>query len=125
MYRLALKRQFMAKHFLIGKDSGRESEEHPHSYVLELILEGSALGEDGYLVDLVRVDADLEVILSDYRNRTLNRLPEFAGLNPSIENLCRLVCEKAAMLIIAPNVSAVTAKIWEDDAAWASYCLKR
>jgi 6-pyruvoyltetrahydropterin/6-carboxytetrahydropterin synthase len=125
MYTLALKRDFAARHFLVGRDFGRENEEHPHSYTLEVILEGGSLGEDGYLVDLVKVDANLEVILSHYRNQTLNRLPEFAGLNPSIENLCRLVCEKAAQLLVAPNVSAITSRIWEDGAAWASYRMER
>lgn len=125
MYTLALKRDFVAKHFLVGKDFGSESEKHPHSYTLELILEGDVLDEDGYLVDLVKVDANLEVILSHYRSRTLNDLPEFEGLNPSIENLSRLVCEKAARLITAPNVNTITVRVREDGAAWASYRLER
>jgi 6-pyruvoyltetrahydropterin/6-carboxytetrahydropterin synthase len=125
MYTLALKRDFVAKHFLIGKDFGRESEKHPHNYTLAIILEGNTLDENGYLVDLVKVDANLEVLLSHYRNKTLNELPEFEGLNPSIENLCRLVCERVGGLITAPHVSAITAKLWEDEAAWASYRLER
>lgn len=125
MYALALKRDFTARHFLVGRDFGRESERHPHNYSIELVLEGSTLDENGYLVDLVKVDADLEVILSHYRNQTLNDLPEFKGLNPSIENLCRIVCEKAAGLLVTPNVSTITARVWEDGAAWASCRLER
>jgi 6-pyruvoyltetrahydropterin/6-carboxytetrahydropterin synthase len=65
------------------------------------------------------------VILSQYRNQTLNDLPEFEGLNPSIENLCRLVCEKAARLINAENVHRITVRVWEDGSAWASYRTER
>jgi len=125
VYTLAMRRDFVARHFLVGRDFGRENEKHPHKYALELVLEGSVLNEDGYLVDLVKVDANLEVILSHYRNQTLNDLPEFKGLNPSIENLCRIVCEKAAGLMAASNVGAVTVRVWEDEAAWASYRMER
>jgi 6-pyruvoyltetrahydropterin/6-carboxytetrahydropterin synthase len=121
MYTIALRRDFVAKHFPTGRGLGREDEKHPHSYTLELVLEGNSLDEDGYLVDLVKVDANLEVILSQYRNQTLNDLPEFQKLNPSIENLCRLVCEKTARLIKEDNVRTITVRVWEDGSAWASY----
>ena len=40
MYTLAVKRNFIAQHFLIGGDWGEENYLHSHHYVLEVLLEG-------------------------------------------------------------------------------------
>jgi 6-pyruvoyltetrahydropterin/6-carboxytetrahydropterin synthase len=52
---------------------------------------------------------------------TLNDLPEFAGLNPSIENFARIICQSMAAEIKASNLSAITVLLWENEIAWASY----
>ena len=40
MYTLAVRRDFIARHFLIGGDWGAENFPNSHHYVLELQLEG-------------------------------------------------------------------------------------
>jgi 6-pyruvoyltetrahydropterin/6-carboxytetrahydropterin synthase len=121
MYTVAVKRDFVAQHYLIGGDWGAENEKHSHHYVLELQLEGPELDQHGYLVDIVDIEAGLEALVAHYRDRTLNDLPEFSGLNPSIEHFARLVCLALAAHLSAPNLAALTVKIWENDIAWASY----
>ena len=59
------------------------------------------------------------------RDKTLNELPEFDGLNPSIEHFCRIVANSFAGKLHAANISAVTARIWENEIAWASYRVER
>ncbi len=125
MYQLAVKRDFVAQHFLIGGDWGPENFWHSHHYVLELILEGGALDQHGYLVDIVDVEEKLNAQVAYYKDKTLNDLPEFAGLNPSIEHFCRIVCEKLEQEIAAPNISRFIVKIWENDIAWASFSVSR
>ena len=63
--------------------------------------------------------------MARYRDQTLNELPEFDGLNPSIEHFTRIFCEALSERIQAPNIGMVTIKIWENDIAWASYRLTR
>jgi 6-pyruvoyltetrahydropterin/6-carboxytetrahydropterin synthase len=123
-YTLAVKRDFVARHFLVGGDWGAENELHSHSYQVEVQLEGKLLDEHGYLLDIVAVEAHLEELAAYYRDRTLNDLPEFAGLNPSIEHFARLLCQEISSRIKAP-ISAATVKIWENDIAWAAYCEER
>lgn len=123
MYQVAVKRDFVAQHFLIGGDWGAENEWHSHHYVVEVQLEGAALDRHGYLVDIVDIEKALEAIVAHYRDKTLNDLPEFAGLNPSIEHFTRIICQTLAAHIRATNLSAVTVKIWENEIAWASYRL--
>src|SRR6188508_2740103 len=90
MYTLAVRRSFVAQHFLVGGDWGAENFWHSHHYQLELQLEGLTLNQFGYLVDIVQVEDALNDLVSHYRDRTLNDLPQFAGLNPSIEHFTRI-----------------------------------
>jgi 6-pyruvoyltetrahydropterin/6-carboxytetrahydropterin synthase len=119
-YTLAVKRDFVARHFLFGGDWGAENELHSHHYQVEVQLEGKVLDEHGYLVDIVAVEAHLEELVAYYRDQNLNDLPEFVGLNPSIEHFARLLGQALLSRIREP-LSAVTVKIWENDIAWAAY----
>ena len=123
MYTLAVRRDFVAQHFLIGGDWGAENQWHSHHYVLELQLEGDTLDRHGYLVDIVNVEAALEEVVAHYKDKTLNELPEFAGLNPSIEHFSRIVCQRLAERVRADNLTTVAVRIWENDIAWTSYRL--
>jgi 6-pyruvoyltetrahydropterin/6-carboxytetrahydropterin synthase len=119
-YTLAVKRDFVARHYLVGGDWGAENELHSHNYQVEVQLEGRILDEHGYLVDIVAVEAHLEELAAYYRDRTLNDLPEFTGLNPSIEHFARILGQEFLSRVKEP-LSAVTVRIWENDIAWAAY----
>ena len=121
MYTVAVKRDFVAQHFLIGGDWGAENNLHSHHYVLELRLEGDHLDQHGYLVDIVEIERALTELVNHYRDHILNDLPEFAGLNPSIEHFSRIASEQLAARISAGTLTALTVVIWENEIAWASY----
>lgn len=125
MYTVAVKRDFVGQHFLIGGDWGAENEWHSHHYVVEVQLEGATLDKHGYLVDIVDIEHHLETLVGRYRDKTLNELPEFEGLNPSIEHFSRIFCEALSARIVAANIEQVTVKIWENEIAWASFRLAR
>ena len=121
MYTVAVARDFVAQHFLIGGDWGPENDWHSHHYRVEVQLEGTTLDQHGYLVDIVDIEHHLEALVAHYRDKTLNELPEFDGLNPSIEHFSRIICRALVERIQAANLHAITVKIWENDIAWASY----
>ncbi len=123
MYAVAVKRDFVAQHFLIGGDWGVENELHSHHYQVEVQLAGVELNQHGYLVDIVDIEANLETLVTRYRDKALNDLPEFAGLNPSIEHFARIFCQMLAEGIQAPNLSAITVQMWENEIAWARFRL--
>ncbi len=120
MYTLAVTRDFVARHFLVGGDWGAENELHSHHYRIEVQLEGGNLDKHGYLVDIVAVEAHLQELVAYYRDQTLNELPEFAGLNPSIEHFARILCQEILSRVTEP-LDAVRVQIWENDIAWAAY----
>lgn len=121
MYTLAVRRDFVAQHYLVGGDWGPENEKHSHHYRVEVQLLGDRLDQHGYLADIVDLEAHLEALVDYYRDRTLNDLPEFAGLNPSIEHFARILGETLAGRLKADNLQAIRVKVWEADIAWASY----
>lgn len=123
MYTVAVKRDFVAQHFLIGGDWGAENEWHSHHYAVEVQLHGETLDRHGYLVDIVDIETHLNALVSHYKDKTLNDLPEFAGLNPSIEHFSRIFCTQLAERIQAETLTAVTVKLWENEIAWASFQL--
>jgi len=119
-YTLAVTRDFVARHYLVGGDWGAGNQLHSHHYRVEVQLEGGHLDEHGYLVDIMAVEAHLEELVAYFRDQTLNDLPEFAGLNPSIEHFARILCQEILSRVTAP-LDAVRVQIWENDIAWAAY----
>ena len=125
MYTLAVRREFIARHFLIGGDWGPENFPNSHRYVLELQLAGAELDGHGYLVDILDVEKHLDEIVEYYKEQMLNDRPEFAGLNPSIEHFARILATSLSERIQARNIDSIKVVLWEHENAWASYRVER
>ena len=125
MYTLAVRRDFIARHFLIGGDWGLENFPNSHHYVLELQLEGNELDEHGYLCDIVDAEKHLDEIVGYYKEQMLNDKLEFKGLNPSLENFARILATSLSDCIQAKNITALRVKLWENENAWAAYDFMR
>ncbi len=121
MYTVAVKREFIARHFLIGGDWGDENQPHAHHYAVEVQLEGSRLDEHGYLTDICDIESALDNRVAYYRDKMLNELPEFEGLNPSIEHFARILCQSIAAVIQTRHLKTMSVKLWENEWAWSQY----
>ena len=125
MYSLGVRREFIARHFLIGGDWGPENFPNSHHYILELVLEGKELDQHGYLVDIVDVEKHLDEIVNYYKEQMLNDKPEFAGLNPSIEHFARILATTLNERIKAANITGLKVVLWEHANAWAAFDVRR
>jgi 6-pyruvoyltetrahydropterin/6-carboxytetrahydropterin synthase len=112
---------FVAQHYLVGGDFGPEGSLHSHHYRVELTVSGGELDRHGFLVDIVRLREELARVVAAYRDRTLNDLPDFAGLNPGVEVVARAMAQSLARALASENRGDLTVKLWENDTAWASY----
>ena len=121
MFTLGIERRFIARHRMVGGDWGPENELHSHPYRLEVAVEGETLDRHGFLVDLVDLDRRLDGLIDQYRERILNELPAFAGLNPSLENFARILCTSLVAETETAGFGAVTVRLWESDSAWAAF----
>lgn len=125
MYTLGVRRDFIARHFLIGGDWGSENFPNSHHYMLELQLEGKELDQHGYLVDIVDVQKNLDEVVGQYKEQMLNDCPAFQGLNPSIEHFARILAVSLDERINAMNISGLRVVLWENESAWAAYQVTR
>lgn len=121
MYQVAIRKPLTAFHQLIGGDWGKENEHHSHDYVFEIIIEGEALDRHGYLFDIAELRKHADKAHARYSGKTLNELPEFKGLNPSVEHFARLFAHELCDGLALPGTTALTIKLWEDPETWASY----
>jgi 6-pyruvoyltetrahydropterin/6-carboxytetrahydropterin synthase len=121
MYTLALGRAFEARHYLVGGDWGAENEPHAHAYRVEVRLAAADLDRHGYIVDLEVLEALLDRIVAHYRGRLLNELPEFEGLNPSIERFSRCFCDHLVTGLGRERFVFIEVRLWESEDAWAAY----
>ena len=118
-YSVTVRREFVACHFLIGGDFGPENEPNSHRYRVEVRYEGPRLDRHGFLLDIAEIRRLLDGLVERYRDHTLNDFPEFAGLNPSVENFARILSDQ--LVVAAPNATALEVTVREDRDASASY----
>ena len=121
MYTVTVKREFIARHYLIGGDWGDENNPHAHHYVIEVMLKGPNLDQHGYLTDICDIESALDYRVAYFKDKMLNDLPEFDGLNPSIEHFARIFCQNIAVNIQTGHLESISVKLWENDWAWACY----
>ncbi len=101
------KAHFNAAHRLYRKDWSDERNEeifgkcnnphyHGHNYELEVGVTGEVDPETGYLIDIkVLKDLIREEIEDAFDHKNLNlEVPEFANLNPTAENIAKVIWEK-------------------------------
>jgi len=122
-YTVGVVRDFIAQHFLIGGDWGRENLLHAHPYEMEAIFEGDELDRHQYLLDIAEVKVALDGLIDRFADKVLNQLPEFADKNPSLELFARILAEGLARSIGTGSLTALTVKLWENDEAFACHRL--
>lgn len=90
MFRMSVQDRFSAAHSLRGH-SGPCCRLHGHNYSVEVRLAGTELDALGMLVDYAEVKRVLAAAIKPFDHGYLNELPEFTTLNPTSENIARLL----------------------------------
>jgi len=119
MFRLEVESDFAAAHQLRAYQ-GKCENLHGHNWRVKLAVVGGKLDPVGMLVDF----GILKEILNDYLSRLdhgfLNDQPPFDKINPTSENLARVLAEAiAGQLPDKVKVEAVT--VWESEKCCATY----
>lgn len=116
-----LKTNFIAQHFLVGKNYGAENYKHSHHYSCELEIESEELDQHNYLIDIIDVKDHLDKLIAQFNDKTLNELPEFRDQNPSLELFSKIIWKKFHDVFALPQNCQITVRLWEDTHAQASY----
>ena len=96
MYTLKVEGAFEAAHHINGYP-GKCARLHGHNWVVEAVVKGRELDELGMLVDFKDIKQTLKDILERFDHHYLNELAPFKdGVNPTAENLARIIFEELA-----------------------------
>jgi len=119
MYELTVRDHFDAAHSLRGYP-GECRRLHGHTWDVEVTVEGEKLDEIGIVYDFKALKADLRAVLDDYDHVFLDEVPPFDELNPTAENLARIVYERLATSVGA-QVKVTEVAVWESPIAKLVY----
>ena len=118
-YELYVQAEFSAAHNLRAY-KGKCERLHGHNWRVDLRLAGEQLNDEGMLIDFVECKRILREVLDRYDHAYLNETSPFDQLNPSSENLARVVAEAVTERLPAHvRVASVTA--WESERCAATY----
>jgi len=120
MYELDITREFSAAHMLKGYD-GLCSNLHGHNWTVQVFIQAGQLDDIGIAADFTVIKRVLTEILSQFDHKYLNELPEFQGINPTSENIARIIFEKLAPAVAKPGIKLDRVRVCESPTSGATY----
>jgi 6-pyruvoyltetrahydropterin/6-carboxytetrahydropterin synthase len=94
---------------------------HGHNWKVEVVLRGTALEQNGILIDFGEVKASVRGALEEVDHRYLNELPFFEQNNPSSENIARFLFETLSARFNTGGRWLYSVSAWESADACATY----
>ena len=117
-----MERHFDAAHYLRGYQ-GKCENLHGHRYKVAVRLKAANNDNVGMAYDFTVLKKELDVVLSRFDHRCLNELKPFDEINPSAENIARIVYyELEKRLGEMPEGIALDAvTVWESPESWVEF----
>ena len=120
MYELDITREFSAAHMLKGYD-GLCSNLHGHNWTVQVFIQAVKLDDIGIAADFTVIKRVLTEVLSRFDHKYLNELPEFQGINPTSENIARIIFEMLAPAVAKPGIALDRVRVCESQTSGATY----
>jgi len=120
MFEISVSLDFSAAHNLKGYH-GKCEALHGHNWKVEVLLGSEALDKIGMVEDFKVVKEKLKSILSLFDHKYLNQLPYFKKINPTSENIARLIYQKMKERIGKGGLCVLSVKVWETQNSCATY----
>lgn len=118
MYKVSVRRHFDAAHWLRCY-RGKCENMHGHRWEIVVSAASDVLDSEGMAFDFTVLKKALDRVLDNFDHHNLNEVPPFDTLNPSSENIARVVYEHLCAAL--PGVCITAVEAWESPDAWATY----
>jgi 6-pyruvoyltetrahydropterin/6-carboxytetrahydropterin synthase len=118
-FELIIKADFGAAHHL-RQYKGKCERLHGHNWKLDIYLAAEKLNEDGMIIDFVDAKRCIRDVLAKYDHYYLNDVPPFDRLNPTSENIARVMAEQVQQALPSA-IRVVRLTAWESDGCGATY----
>ena len=120
MYELEVFRSFSAAHQLKGYN-GDCAKLHGHNWQVAIVMQVKELDNVGIGVDFKVLKRELDRILDEFDHSNLSELECVKTMNPTSENIARLIYKKLAESMNDGNVKVAKVKISESPNSTAAY----
>ena len=120
MFELDITRDFSAAHRLVGYN-GLCSALHGHNWTVQVFIRATKLDEIGIAADFTVIKRELTAILESFDHKYLNDLPDFKGINPTSENIAKILFEKLDGAVKIPGVTLDRVRVCESPTSGATY----
>ena len=118
MYELSIESHFSAAHYLKGYE-GKCKNLHGHTFKVEVTVMGDQLDELGMVADFGILKERLNDLLETMDHSCLSDLEYFKDINPTSENIAKLIYEQYSVLVSPLEVKCV--RVWESDTSCVLY----
>jgi 6-pyruvoyltetrahydropterin/6-carboxytetrahydropterin synthase len=120
MYEVTIKKTFSAAHIL-KEIGGRCEELHGHNFLVEVSVSAPELNKEGLLIDFRVLKKWTHDILEALDHKYLNEVDYFKDINPSSEQVARLIYDRIAEKAIPRGYGVSRVTVWESENARVSY----
>jgi 6-pyruvoyl-tetrahydropterin synthase len=127
VFEVTVRDHMMVAHSFRGEVFGPARRLHGATFVVDATFRGTALDDDGILVDIAWASEALRAVVGRLTLRNLDEDPMFAGRNTTTEVLAEHVADRLVEAVRADvragagGVVAVRATLHESHVAWASF----
>lgn len=119
MYELTVETDFAAAHRLVGYEGLCENL-HGHNWRVDVTVSSPSLNDLGMVMDFKDLKALVAELLEEFDHKYLNDIPPFDAINPTTENLSRVIAERLQADLPGP-VRVKSIRVWESPRASATY----
>src|SRR5579859_6173151 len=94
---------------------------HGHNWRIRAVVQAAELDARGFVLDFNDLGKTLRALVEPYEHVMLNDVVPFDDLNPTAENLARVVADNLAAKVDDARVRVVRVEVWENDVCSATY----
>lgn len=120
MYTALVIRNFSSAHCL-REYKGKCEAVHGHNWKVEITVGSETLDELGMVYDFSVLKQKADQLLDTFDHVFLNDVPPFDQVNPSSENIARVIYERMSEVVNDDRVTVLLVSVWESDNSKATY----
>ena len=94
---------------------------HGHNWRIKATVRANALVSRGFVLDFNELGPMLRALVEPYEHVFLNDIPPFDDVNPTAENIARVVFENLSAKVDDARVHVLRVEVWENDHCAAAY----
>lgn len=120
MYTLIVDSHFASAHRLADYP-GKCAALHGHTWGVSAAVRANELDSIGMCIDFKKIAGSLDEVVDRFDHQTLNDLPDFADINPTAENISRVIFDRLSELLNTEKVTLVSVTVSESDRYRVTY----